>query len=239
MKRILLLSCIIAVQAEALSIKDKIANLRKALAVHAQSETQTWEQLEKLDNRLALIEARISQHLKATPACKPVMPAHEKHEKKQKHHKHTQQTRDSNTQQQRQEFSSIQPYLQEKAEYLSNLLRSMREYVKNNLPNTPVVFSSCAANEREQDASQVIISKRKKLRRIHTDQAPQKPKVHKQHPRFKRHNKGTTTEAAEQPIVIKKQHPRFRRHHTSDATQAVKAQPTRPQFRARRAYISA
>ena len=214
MKRILLLSCIIAVQAEALSIKDKIANLRKALAVHAQSETQTWELLEKLDNRLALIEARISQHLKATPAYKPIMPAHEKHEKKQKHHKYTQHTRDSNTQQQRQKFSSIQPYLQEKVEYLSNLLRSMREYVKNNLPNTPVVFSSCAANEKEQDASQVIISKRKKLKRIHTDQAPREQKVHKQHPRF-------------------------RRHHTSDATQAVKAQPTRPQFRARHAYISA
>ena len=214
MKRILLLSCIIAVQAEALSIKDKIINLRKALAVHAQSETQTWELLEKLDNRLALIEARISQHLKAAPAYKPVMPAHEKHEKKHKHHKHTQQTKDNNTQQQRQEFSSIQPYLQEKMEYLSNLLRSMREYVKNNLPNTPVVFSSCAANEREQDASQVIISKRKKLRRHHTTQVPREPKVHKQHPRF-------------------------RRHHTSDATQAVKAQPTRPQFRARHAYISA
>lgn len=234
MKRILLLSCIIAVQAEALSIKDKIANLRKALAVHAQSETQTWELLEKLDNRLALIEARISQHLKATPSYKPVMPAHEKHEKKHKHHKHTQQTRDSNTQQQRQEFSSIQPYLQEKAEYLSNLLRSMREYVKNNLPNTPVVFSSCAANEKEQDASKI-----KKRRRHHTTQVPREPKVHKQHSRFRRYNKGTTTEAAEQPIVIRKQHPRFRRHHTSDATQAVKAQPTRPQFRARHAYISA
>lgn len=59
-KNVFIFLCLISGTLKAASIKEKIKELRKALAVHANSEINSWKLLKEIDQRLEGLEARFT-----------------------------------------------------------------------------------------------------------------------------------------------------------------------------------
>lgn len=138
----ILLTCLIFGSLHASSVKDKIKDLRKALAVHSKSEMDSWKKIEEIDKKLAALETRL--------AAKPLFPAYEMQQNvSQPHVNHTQCKRKMKRKLQEArrlhkakscmkkiKYDEQRSYFQEKAAHLNELLSNIGVYIQEKIPMT-------------------------------------------------------------------------------------------------------
>ncbi len=140
--KMILLSCLLFGSIHASSVKDKIKDLRKALAVHSKSEMDSWKKLEEIDKKLAALETRLAvRPLLPTYQMPPALPQpHVSHARcKRKMKRKLQEARrlhKAKACMKKIKYQEQRSYFQEKAAHLNELLSSIGVYIQEKIPMT-------------------------------------------------------------------------------------------------------
>lgn len=138
----ILLTCLMFGSLHASSVKDKIKDLRKALAVHSKSEMDSWKKIEEIDKKLAALETRLAiRPLLSTYQMQPVLPQpHVNHTQcKRKMRRKLQEARrlhKAKSCMKKIKYDEQRSYFQEKAAHLNELLSNIGVYIQEKIPMT-------------------------------------------------------------------------------------------------------